>query len=75
MPMRRTQAPSGHSERLEYALDFMLRMLSQHHAMGLQTDCIMTVMAPIVGAADSHVHALWPETTRSLPCVIYSERG
>ena len=26
-------------------------MLSQHHAIGLQTDCMVTVLAPVVEAA------------------------
>ncbi len=29
----------------------MLCMLSQHHAIGLQTDCMVTVLAPVVEAA------------------------
>ena len=34
--------------------------LSQHHAIGLQTDCMVTVLAPVVRLLDSHVYALWP---------------
>ena len=34
--------------RLEYALELVLYMLSQHHAIGLQTDCMVTVLAPVV---------------------------
>ena len=37
--------------RLVYALESMLYMLSQHHAMGLQTDYMVTVLAPMVEAA------------------------
>ena len=37
--------------RLEYALELVLYMLSQHHAIGLQTDCMVTVLAPVVEAA------------------------
>ncbi len=37
--------------RLEYALELVLCMLSQHHAIGLQTDCMVTVLAPVVEAA------------------------
>ena len=38
--------------RLEYALELVLYMLSQHHAIGLQTDCMVTVLAPVVEAAE-----------------------
>ncbi len=37
--------------RLVYALESMLCMLSQHRAIGLQTDCMVTVLAPVVEAA------------------------
>ncbi len=37
--------------RLEYALESMLCMLSQHHAIELQTDCMVTMLAPVVEAA------------------------
>ena len=37
--------------RLVYALESMLCMLSQHRAIGLQADCMMTVLAPMVEAA------------------------
>ena len=37
---------------LEYASECMLCMLSQHHAIGLQTDCMVTVLAPMAGAAE-----------------------
>ena len=43
--------PSLHLPRLEYALESMLCMLSQHHAIGLQTDCMVAVLAPVVEAA------------------------
>ena len=33
------------------ALESMLCMLSQHHAIGLQTDCMVAVLAPVVEAA------------------------
>ena len=37
--------------RLEYALEMMFCMPSQHHAIGLQTGCMVTVLAPVVEAA------------------------
>ena len=37
--------------RTEYALESMLCMLSQHHAIGLQTDCMVIVLAPVFVAA------------------------
>ena len=37
--------------RLVYALEFMLCMLSRHCAIGLQTDCMVIVLAPVVEAA------------------------
>ena len=46
--------------RLEYALCLLQCKLSQHHAIGLQTDCMVTVLAPVVRLLDSHVYALWP---------------
>ena len=50
------------SSTTEYALDLMLCMPSQHHAIasGLQTDCMVVVPAPVVRLPDSHVYALWP---------------
>ena len=30
-----------------------------HPAIGLQTDCMMAVLAPMVRLPDSHVYALW----------------
>ena len=36
----------------EYALDFVLCMPSQHHASGLQTDCMVVVPAPMVRLPD-----------------------
>ena len=35
-------------------------MLQQHRAVGLQTDCMVAVPAPVVRLPDSHVYALWP---------------
>ena len=36
----------------------------RHHALqlaiGLQTDCMVTVPAPMERLPDSHVYALWP---------------
>ena len=46
--------------RPEFALDMTKCSLSQHHATGLQTDCMVIVLAPVVGLLDSHVYALWP---------------
>ena len=37
-----------------------LASLSQHHAIALQTDCMVVVPAPVVRLPDSHVYALWP---------------
>ena len=37
--------------RLVYALEFMMCMLSRHCAIGLQTDCMVIVLAPVVEAA------------------------
>ena len=51
----RTRTP-----RHEYALDLMLCMPSQYHAIGLQTDGMVAVPAPVVRLPDSHVYALWP---------------
>ena len=33
-------------------------MLSQHHAIGLQTDCMVTVLAPVIEAARLRVASL-----------------
>ena len=52
--------PTLHLPRLEYALESMLRMLSQQHTIGLQTDCMMTVLARTVRLLDSHMYALRP---------------
>ena len=38
-------------------------MPSQHHAIALQTDCMVLVLAPVVRLPDSHVYALWPGWT------------
>ena len=46
--------------RPEFALNVILYMLSQHRAIGLQTDCMVVVPAPVVRLPDSHVYALWP---------------
>ena len=45
---------------LEYALGLMLCMPSQHYAIGLQSDCMVVVPAPLVRLPDSHVYAPWP---------------
>ena len=37
--------------RLEYALESMFCMPSQHYAIGLQTGCMVIVLAPVVEAA------------------------
>ena len=37
--------------RLEYALELMFCMPSHHQSIGLQTGCMMTVLAPVVEAA------------------------
>ena len=43
-----------------YALHSMLCIPSQHHATGLQTDCMVIVPGPMVRLPDSQVYALWP---------------
>ena len=43
-----------------YALDLVLCMPSQHCAIGLQTDCMVVVPAPVMRLPDSHVYAVWP---------------
>ena len=45
---------------LECVLDCVYCMLQQHCAIGLQTDCMVAVPAPVVRLPDSHVYALWP---------------
>ena len=35
-------------------------MLQQHHAVGLQLDCMVAVPALVVRLLDSHVYVLWP---------------
>ena len=45
---------------LECVLDCLYCMLQQHCAIGLQTDCMMAVPAPVARLPDSHVYALWP---------------
>ena len=35
-------------------------MLSQHCAIGLQTDCMVVLPAPVLRLLDSRVYALWP---------------
>ena len=44
----------------ESALKMMLCMPSHHHAIGLQTDCMVVVSALMVRLPDSHVYTLWP---------------
>ena len=39
-------------------LDLMLCMPIQHYAIGLQTDCMVIVPAPMVRLPDSHAYAL-----------------
>ena len=46
--------------RLEYALNCLYYVLHQHCAIGMQTDCMMVVPAPVVRLPDSHVYAPWP---------------
>ena len=46
--------------RLEYVLCCHAYMLSQHCAIGLQTDCMVVLPAPVVRLLDSRVYALWP---------------
>ena len=53
-------APLSMHPRHEYALDLMLCMPSQHHAIGLQTDCMVLVPWPMLRLPDSHLDALWP---------------
>ena len=36
---------------MAYALESILCMLSQHYAIGLQTDCMVIVLGPMVEAA------------------------
>ena len=43
-------------------------MLQQHRAVGLQTDCMVAVPAPVVRLPDSHVYALWPLGYGLPPC-------
>ena len=38
----------------------MQYMLSQYCAIGMQTDCMVIVPAPVVRLLDSHMYALWP---------------
>ena len=45
---------------LQCVLDCLYCMLQQHRAVGLQTDCMVAVPAPVVSLLDSHVYALWP---------------
>ena len=52
----------SHQYSPEYAWDLMMCMPwpSQHHAIGLQTDCMVVVPPHVVRLPDSHVYALWP---------------
>ena len=52
----------------EYALCLLQCKLSQHHAIGLQTDCMVVVPAPVVRLPDSYVYALWPKAMGCHPC-------
>ena len=42
------------------ALNMAQYTVSQHHAIGLQTDCMVIVLAPVVRLLDSHMYSLWP---------------
>ena len=57
------------------ALDVMLCMLSQNRAIGLQTDCMVIVPAPVVRLPDSHVYALWGPSLRIATHVIIRIRA
>ena len=48
----------------------MLCMPSQHHAIGLQTDCMVLVPAPVVRLPDSHVHAYGPRLRVATPVIV-----
>ena len=52
--------PGSHLSRLVYDMESMLSMLSQHHAIGLQTGCMVAVLPPCLTLLDSHMYALWP---------------
>ena len=43
-------------------------MTTRQCTIELQTDCVVTVVAPVVRLPDSHVYALWPKATGCLPC-------
>ena len=43
-------------------------MIHQHCAIGLQTGCMVIVVAPVVRLPDPHVYALWPQATGCQPC-------
>ena len=43
----------------EYASCLLHCKSSQHQAIGMQTDCMVIVPAPVVRLPDSHVYALW----------------
>ena len=47
----------GCTPRPGYALKLMLYMPSRHHAIGLQTNCVVVMPAPMVRLPDSHVYA------------------
>ena len=46
--------------RLECVLNCLYCMLQQHRAIGLQSDCMVVVPAPVVRLPDCYVYALWP---------------
>ena len=52
---------------LECVLDCLYCMLQQHRAVGLQTDCMVAVPAPVVRLPDSHVYALYMALGYGLP--------
>ena len=46
--------------RLGFMMHCPLCFIAHYRAIGLQTDCMVTVPAPVVRLPDSHVYALWP---------------
>ena len=44
----------------KHACSLQRQYHAAHHAIGLQTDCMVVVPAPVVRLPDSHVYALWP---------------
>ena len=60
--------------RHECALDLMLCMLSQHHEIGLQTNCMVVVLALVVRLLDSRMHALLPQAMGCHPVIMVHTR-